>query len=84
MNIRIQIIPLLPLNMKNWSPQHGIQNSHLSRVQRQNLMSKAALTSWLRVLMLLMKVVRYLSACYSATAVTGATKTKLTNQIAGK
>ena len=37
-----------------------------------------------RALMLPMKVVRCLSACYSATTVTEATKTKLTNWIAGK
>ena len=79
MNIKIQMIPLLPLNVKNWSPQHGIQHPNLSRAQRQTLMSTAALTSWLRGLMLPMKEVRYLSACYSVTTVTGATKTKLTN-----
>ena len=84
MNIKIQMIPLLPLNVKNWSPQHGIQHPNLSRVKRQTLMSTAALTSWLRALMLPMKVVRYLSAYYSATTVTGPTKTKLTNWIAGK
>ena len=42
MNIKIQMIPLLPLNVKNWSPQHGIQHPNLSRVQRQTLMSTAA------------------------------------------
>ena len=48
MNIKIQMIPLLPLNVKNWSPQHGIQHPNLSRVQRQTLVSTAALTSGLR------------------------------------
>ena len=37
-----------------------------------------------RALMLPMNVVRCLSACHSATTVTWATKTKLTNWIAGK